>query len=144
MFKWLIRGGALVAVSVMLGSCESMVLPDFNGGMLNPDIRFLKAGEVMNGVKCAMTEFMREREEEAYQCSGFRSFCTATTTMKQRRSFYFFMAPSIGSELQTGQARILLAIDKTRGGDGSNNELNPYGLHLDTLRSHLDEIGWLT
>ncbi len=48
--------------AMTLAGCETLPLPNFNGGALNPDIRFLRAGEVMNGVKCAMTEFMRERE----------------------------------------------------------------------------------
>ena len=107
MFKWLIRGGALVAVSVMLGSCESMVLPDFNGGMLIPDIRFLKAGEVMNGVKCAMTEFMREREEELIN-ERVQIVLHRHDDDEAAKKFLLLYGSEYGSELQTGQARILL------------------------------------
>ena len=140
MSKWLVRGGAVVAVSVMLGSCESMVLPDYNGGMLNPDIRFLKAGEVMNGVKCDMTEFMREREEDVV--------AERVETVIRRRENdetakrFLLLYGSEYRDYSNTKANIYLG--RIRAGverhEGTDNELNPYATNLDSLQSHLREI----
>jgi hypothetical protein len=55
---------ALVATATCaLASCSELVLPRFDGGLLNPDIRLLRAGELMEGSKCAMAAFMHEREQ---------------------------------------------------------------------------------
>lgn len=53
----------LAAAIGAIPACTSALLPSFDGGALNPDIHFLRAGEVMQGVKCAMVAFMKEREE---------------------------------------------------------------------------------
>jgi hypothetical protein len=59
MFKKLILPACL---SISLFGCTDLMLPRFDGGVLNPDIRYLRAAEVMQGVKCAMVAFMKERE----------------------------------------------------------------------------------
>ena len=51
-----------LVMAALLPSCAQMYLPQFDGGVLNPDIRVLRAGEIMEGVKCAMVAFMHERE----------------------------------------------------------------------------------
>ncbi|HWE16974.1 MAG TPA: hypothetical protein VG758_07315 [Hyphomicrobiaceae bacterium] len=53
---------ASLIAAVALGSCVQATLPNFDGGLLNPEIRHLRAGEIMEGVKCAMVAFMHERE----------------------------------------------------------------------------------
>lgn len=54
-------------ICFQLTACEGLVLPSFDGGVLNPDIRFLHTAEVMDGVKCAMVAFMNEREQSLLQ-----------------------------------------------------------------------------
>ncbi len=53
---------ATSGVACLSASCVDLTLPRFDGGLLNPEIRFLRAGEIMEGVKCAMVAFMHERE----------------------------------------------------------------------------------
>jgi hypothetical protein len=118
-----------------------MVLPDFNGGVLNPDIRFLKAGEVMNGVKCAMTEFMREREEDVV--------AERVETVVRRRENdetakrFLLLYGSEYRDYSNTEANIRLGRIKAGVGkhEGTDNELNPYATNLDALQSHLKEIG---
>lgn len=54
---------AMVA-AVFLSSCVEATLPRFDGGLLNPEIRLLRAGEIVDSVKCAMVAFMHEREQD--------------------------------------------------------------------------------
>ena len=54
---------AASVVALLSTSCIEATLPRFDGGLLNPEIRFLRAGEIMEGVKCAMVAFMHEREK---------------------------------------------------------------------------------
>lgn len=60
---------ALVSLaSVGFTSCsDELLLPRFDGGILNPDIRFLRASDVLTGVKCAVVSFLSERERELIQ-----------------------------------------------------------------------------
>jgi hypothetical protein len=60
----ILRTSAVLICSCIVTSCHQLVLPDFDGGTLNPDIRFLRAGEIMEGMKCAMVAFMNERERQ--------------------------------------------------------------------------------
>jgi hypothetical protein len=57
--SWVAAGAMLVAVT----GCAEMLMPRFDGGLLNPDFQLLKAGDVMEGVKCAMVSFMDDREK---------------------------------------------------------------------------------
>ena len=59
----LFRVSLYTLICFQLTACEGLVLPNFDGGALNPDIRFLHTAEVMDGVKCAMVAFMDEREQ---------------------------------------------------------------------------------
>jgi hypothetical protein len=52
----------LIAPLPLTGCIEATTLPSFDGGLLNPDIRYLRAAEVMTGVKCAVIGFLSERE----------------------------------------------------------------------------------
>lgn len=54
----------VTVTAAFLASCDGTVLPRFDGGILNPEFRFLRAGDVMKGVKCAMVGFLSEREKE--------------------------------------------------------------------------------
>jgi hypothetical protein len=138
MSKWLIRGGVLAAMSVMLGSCESMVLPDFNGGVLNPDIRFLKAGEVMNGVKCAMTAFMRERELQVYM-ERFEIVRDRTLPQEQaaqvdeRKKFLLLYQSEYPKSYTSVAARVARGDYTQPDWKGADNELSPYALRTSTL-----------
>jgi hypothetical protein len=62
--KVVARLGVVSGLSFLFSSCSHLVLPDFDGGLLNPDIRLLRAGEVMEGMKCALVAFMSERESD--------------------------------------------------------------------------------
>ena len=127
MLKWLVRGGALVAVSVLLGACESMVLPDFNGGVLNPDIRFLRAGEVMNGVKCAMTEFMRERE---LQLLDQRKVVVLNRKEEPEKFLTLYVSeyPKFYRRFEKSDRR---SSYRQHDYTGSENPFSPYALHVD-------------
>ena len=71
-----------IALPVLLfAACDGTLLPSFDGGVLNPEFRHLRAGDVVNGAKCAMVAFMLEREEEL---------------LKQRREY-----PEVFSEIET-------------------------------------------
>ena len=70
MFEGMTRAGRRL-ISVVVGvslagiaGCAEMLMPRFDGGLLNPDFQLLKAGDVMEGVKCAMVSFMHDREKE--------------------------------------------------------------------------------
>lgn len=64
MFKRVLgRVAALFCLAPLVG-CTGALLPSFDGGVLNPDIRYLRVGDVMTGVKCAMAAFLSEREED--------------------------------------------------------------------------------
>lgn len=52
-----------ICLGILLSSCAELTLPQLDGGLLNPDIRFLRAGHIMECVKCAMVAFMHEREQ---------------------------------------------------------------------------------
>ena len=54
----------VIALLCILPGCDGKLLPNFDGGVLNPEFRHLRAADVMNGVKCAMVAFMIERENE--------------------------------------------------------------------------------
>jgi len=54
----------VIVISTISGCADELLLPNFDGGALNPDIRFLRAAEVISGVKCAMVSFLSERERE--------------------------------------------------------------------------------
>ncbi len=139
MFKCSVRTGGLAAVALLLGSCESMVLPDFEGGVLNPDIRFLRAGEVMNGVKCAMTEFLIEREQEIMAERVDTVVRRRESTFAEKR-FLLLYGAEYSSDYSNTTANANLGRLGKDDHNGTQNELNPYGLHLDSISSHIDEI----
>jgi hypothetical protein len=58
------RAAPLLAIvpTLFLSGCVEATLPRFDGGLLNPEIRLLRAGEILDSVKCAMVAFMHERE----------------------------------------------------------------------------------
>jgi hypothetical protein len=64
--KKFLQALAVIPAIFTLSGCENWVLPNFDGGVLNPDIHDIRAAEVMDGVKCAMVAFMNEREQQLY------------------------------------------------------------------------------
>jgi hypothetical protein len=52
------------AACALLAGCAEAYLPRLDGAPLNPDIEYLRTGEMLEGVKCAFTAFMIEREQE--------------------------------------------------------------------------------
>jgi len=139
MHERVMRIGSAGALSLFLGSCESMVLPDFDGGLLNPDIRFLRAGEVMNGVKCAMTEFMRERELQVYKerFEIVRDRRASLPPAAERAEHFKFLL-LYESEYPKSYTSVADQIfrhtyHQSSGWVGGDNELSPYALHTSAL-----------
>jgi hypothetical protein len=122
----------VAAGGLLLSGCESMLLPDFNGGLLNPDIRFLKAGEVMNGVKCAMTAFMIERERQLLK-ERIAAVENRDRDNEASRRFLLLYGAEYKQPFGAVSGRILagdqtvLAENKT----GKDNQLNPFALGTD-------------
>ena len=110
-----------------LAGCDTLLLPQFNGGALNPDIRFLQAGEVMNGVKCAMTEFMRERE--------FQLLNRRKKIMLGRREnpeeFLLLYAAEYPNDYRSFEKQIANKENLLVNATGKDNPLSPYALRVD-------------
>ena len=122
---WAVIGGT----SLLLGSCGTLLLPRFDGGALNPDIRFLNAGDVMNGVKCAMTAFMLEREDDLLQERRNAAIRRKFSDIDSRHFLLLY-----GAEYKSTYRDIVSKIGsaKTRAQNqfGIDNEFNPYALGL--------------
>ena len=58
----IVRVAAAIFGGLAVTGCAEAYLPDFDGGLLNPDIRLVRVGELMEGVKCATVAFMAERQ----------------------------------------------------------------------------------
>lgn len=136
MFRRIFHISVIASVCVLLSGCQSLLLPDFNGGTLNPDIRFLRAGEVMNGVKCAMTAFMIEREK---QIMRDRVEIVANRSKDEESAKRFLLL--YGSEYQKiyreNVTNIYLGKVSPRPHNGKDNELNPFALNLSKLRGQI-------
>src|SRR5215469_1974493 len=127
MFRHFYNLGGLACVGFLLAGCESLVLPDLNGGMLNPDIRFLRAGEVMNGVKCAMTEFMRERELQLFN-ERKKLALERYSNPEPFLALYVSEYPKSYTTFERAERRV----GYTQAGyDGKQNPFSPYSLHVD-------------
>ena len=124
-----------LSASFLLGGCESLLLPDFNGGLLNPDIRFLKAGEVMNGVKCAMTEFMREREQQLLDEREKIVEHRDDPDPAARRRFLLLYGSEYKGVYQANAAGIYRGNQAVIRANryGTLNELNPFALNADKV-----------
>jgi hypothetical protein len=62
------RFAAVIACCVpFLGCSSSFFLPRFDGGVLNPDLRFPRTAEIMEGVKCATVSYLDEHERDLLQ-----------------------------------------------------------------------------
>lgn len=134
MFKRLHFITSILIVSLTIPGCSTLPLPNFNGGALNPDIRFLRAGEVMNGVKCAMTEFMREREIRILE-DRWNKAARRYDTDEDRLAFVALYAseyPKLYRSFSTGLTR---DPSKTEADNvkGTDNPFSPYALGVDKV-----------
>jgi hypothetical protein len=115
-------------------------LPDFNGGMLNPDIRYLRAGEVVNGVKCAMTEFMREREGQV-MTDRLETVINRRRDDEAAKRFLLLYGSEYVKESKKSIANVNLGgIRPEPWRTGNENEFNPYAINLSDLQDHISEI----
>jgi hypothetical protein len=116
-----------------------MVTPSFDGGALNPEIRFLRAGEVMNGVKCAMTSFMLEREKQLID-ERVQAVLHRDDGDEWRRRFLILYAAEYRKPYEKVASQIFQG-DLSGNDTGKDNQFNPYALGQDKLAEDFKKKG---
>jgi hypothetical protein len=129
MFQKTILG--VLCISLPLSGCTGLFLPPFNGGVLNPDIRFLRAGEVMNSTKCAMIAFLKERDKQlmAERVKIYRE------RAKDPRQFLLYYSQEYPKNFVKDTVQ-----PKSRQPTytGADNEFRPWALNVTPEMAHLE------
>jgi hypothetical protein len=113
-----------------LSSCApDTYLPRFDGGVLNPDIQFLRAGDVMNGMKCAFVEFMDERDHQLFE-ERIRIYRGRNDTPEQQGEYLLRYAAEYEKLFAGIQRKVRDDRYRPRTWSGKDAEYTPYALNV--------------